>query len=131
MLGEQILVDSRLVVEAFGVAGRHQLDQIVITGQIFGEQNQVIGCLAGRAALGPPISRRDIHLAAEDRIQSAFARLVVKDHRREHVPVLGDRHRRHVQLHRPVEQFLDPARAVEQRILGVQVKVDEVGHIDG
>ena len=30
MRGEQILVDARLVVEPLGVAGRHQLDQVVI-----------------------------------------------------------------------------------------------------
>ena len=30
--------------------------------------------------------------------------------------------------HGLVEQLLDPARAVEQRELGVQVKMDEVGH---
>ena len=56
----------------------------------------------------------------------ALARLVVEDDRREHVAVLGDRHRRHLQLDRLVEQLLDPARAVEQRELGVEVEVDEV-----
>ena len=29
---------------------------------------------------------------------------------------------------RLVEQLVDPARAVEQRELGVQVQMDEVGH---
>ena len=60
----------------------------------------------------------------------ALARLVVEDDRREHVAVLGDRHRRHLQLHRLVEQLLDPAGAVEQRVLGVQMEMDEVGHGD-
>ncbi len=59
----------------------------------------------------------------------ALARLVVEDDRREHVAVLGDRQRRHLQLDRLVEQLLDPARAVEQRVLGVQVQVDELSHV--
>ena len=42
--------------------------------------------------------------------------------------MLGDGHRRHLQLDRLVEQFFDPARPVEQRVLGVQMEVDEVGH---
>ena len=52
--------------------------------------------------------------------------MIVKDHRREHVAVLGDRERRHLQLDRFVEQLVDAAGAVEQRELGVQVEVDEL-----
>jgi hypothetical protein len=42
--------------------------------------------------------------------------------------VLSDRYRRHLQLHRMIEQLLDAARAVEKRVLRVEVKVNEVGH---
>ena len=42
--------------------------------------------------------------------------------------MLGDRDRRHLQLDRLIEQLVDPARAVEQRELGVQVEVDELAH---
>jgi hypothetical protein len=52
----------------------------------------------------------------------------MKDHRREHVPVLGDRDRRHFQPRRLVDQLVDAASPVEKRILGMKVKVDEVGH---
>ena len=41
--------------------------------------------------------------------------------------MLGHGHRRHLQLGGTVEQLADPARAVEQRELGVQVQVDELG----
>ena len=58
----------------------------------------------------------------------AVARVVVEDDRREHVAVLGDRERRHLQLDRFVEQLVDAAGAVEERELGVQVEVDEVRH---
>jgi hypothetical protein len=40
--------------------------------------------------------------------------VIVKDHRREHVAVLGHGERRHLQLHRFVQQLIDPARAVEE-----------------
>ena len=53
--------------------------------------------------------------------------MIVKDHRREQVAVLGDGERRHLQLHRLIEQLVDPAGTVEQRELGVQVKVGEFG----
>src|SRR6185436_7057886 len=128
VLREQLLVDARLVVEALGVARRDQLDEVVIALIGLGQQHQVVRGLPGRAALRPPIARRDVDLAAEDRVDPALARLVVEDHRREHVPVLGDCHRRHLQLDRLVEQLLDPARPVEQRILGMQMEMYEVRH---
>jgi hypothetical protein len=53
----------------------------------------------------------------------------MKDYGREHVAMLGNRNRRHLQLHRTVEHFVDPARAVEQGVFGMQVEVDEVGHV--
>ena len=42
--------------------------------------------------------------------------------------MLGDGHRRHLQLRRAVEQLADAAGAVEQRELGVQMQVDELVH---
>ena len=42
--------------------------------------------------------------------------------------MLGDRDRRHLQRDRLIEQLVDAARAVEQRVLGVEVKMDELSH---
>src|SRR5258705_9049019 len=88
----------------------------------------MVGGLAGRAAFRAPVARGDVYLAAQDRIDPALARLVVEDDRREHVAMLGDGHRRHLQFDRPVEQLFDPAGAVEERILGMEVKMDEIAH---
>ena len=87
--------------------------------------------LAGIAALGAPVAGRDVDLAAENRIQPARPRMVVEDHRREQVAVLGDGNRRHLQLDRLIEHLVDAARAVEQRVLGVQMEVDEFRHASG
>ncbi len=84
--------------------------------------------LARVAALGMTASRCDVDLAAENRIQPASARMVVKQHRREHVPVLGHGDRGHLQRDRLVQQLVDAAGAVEQRILGVQVEMNEIRH---
>ncbi len=125
VLREQRLVDTRLVVETLGIAGRDELDKVVVPLRGLGEQHQVIGRLTRRSALRAPIARRDVDLAPENRIDPALPRVIVKHHRREHVPVLGDGHRGHLQLDGLVEQFLDPAGPIEQRKLGVQVEVDE------
>ena len=81
-----------------------------------------------RAALREPAFRRDIYLAPEDRLDPALPRVIVKDDRRKHVSVFGHRQRGHLHLRRAIEQFVDTAGAVEQRVLSVKMKVDELGH---
>jgi hypothetical protein len=128
VLREQVLVDARLVVEAFRVAGRDQLDQVVEALVGLRQQHQMVGRLAGRAALGAAIAGRDVDLAAEDRLDALLPRVVVEGDRREHVAVLGDGERRHAQLLRLIEQLLDTAGAVEQGELRVEVEMDELAH---
>jgi hypothetical protein len=118
----------RLVVEALGVARRHQLDEVLEADLVLGQQHQVVGGLARRAALVAAVARGHVDLAAQDRVDAALARRVVEHHRREHVAVFGDGQRRHAHLLRLVEQLVDAACAVEQRELGVQVQMDELGH---
>ena len=83
---------------------------------------------AGIAVLVMAAARRHVDFAAENRLDAALPRVIVKDDRREHVPVLGHRDRRHLQSHGLLEHFVDAARAVEQGELSVQVQVDEFGH---
>jgi hypothetical protein len=130
VLREEGLVDPRLVVEALRVPGGDELDEVVEALVGFSEQDQVVGGFSGRAAPGPAVARRDVHLASDDGLDPAFPRLVVKDDRREHVAVLGDSERRHLQFHRTVEQFLDPARAVQQRVLRMKMQMNEISHGD-
>jgi hypothetical protein len=74
-----------------------------------------------RSALFEAAALGDVDLAAEDRLEAAFPCVVVKDDRREHVAVLRDSERRHLQFDRFVEEFVDPAGAVEQREFSVKV----------
>ena len=63
VLGQQLLVDARPVVEPFGVAGRHQLDQVLVAFVGLGEQHQMVR-LGLRTALLEPAALRDVDLAA-------------------------------------------------------------------
>ena len=100
--GEQLLVDARLVVEALGVARRHQLDEVVEPLVGLGEQHEVVRRLAGRArsiASGSPGATytSQPRIGLMPRLRAASWNV----DRREHVAVLGHRHRRHLQLRRP------------------------------
>ena len=126
--GQQVLVDARLVVEPLGVGRGRELHEVVEPLVGFRQQDEVVRRFADRPALGEPAARRDVHLAPEDRLDAPLPRLVVKDDRREQVPVLGHRERRHLEPLGLGQQLADPARPVQQRVLRVQVEVDELGH---
>jgi hypothetical protein len=85
--------------------------------------------LGGRSAAVVPAPGSDVYLATENRLYTTRPRMIMKDDGREQIAVLGNRHRWHMQLDGVVEQFVDSAGAVEQRVLSVQMQVDEVGHL--
>ena len=114
VLREQFFVDARLVVETFGVSCGDELDEVVVALVGFGQQDQVVCRLTYRAGLCEPAAGRDIHLATEDWFHTTLLRMIVKDHRREHVAVFGDRERRHFQPGRLIEKLVDAAGTVEQ-----------------
>ena len=126
--GQQLLVDARLVVEALGIAGRYELDQVVVAREVRCEQHEMVGRLARDAAVVPPVAVGDVDLAADDRLDALPARLVVERDGGEEIAVLGHRHRRHVEPLDLLEHLPDPAGAVEQRVLRMQMEVNEVGH---
>ena len=115
---EQLLVDARPVVKAFGIARRDELDQVLVALVRLREQHEVIR-LGLRSRLVEAAPLRDVDLAAENRLQSAIARVVVEDDRRKQVAVLRHRERRHLQLDGFIQQLVDAARAIEEREFGV------------
>jgi hypothetical protein len=126
--GEQLPVDARLVVVALEVAGRGELDQVRVALVRLGEERQVgVALLLRQPVLG------DVHLAPEQRLDALLPRLLVQLDRAGKAAVVGERHRRHLQLGRPRGQLGYPAGPVEDRVLGVDVEVDEgrAGHRGG
>ena len=68
---------------------------------------------------------RHVHLAADDRLDPGFSGLLVELDRAEDVAVVGHRHRRHPEFRRFLHEFPDAHRAIQQRVLGVEVEVNE------
>ena len=67
----------------------------------------------------------DVDLAADDRLDSLRLRRLDEIDRARERAVIGERHRRHLELRRPLRQLWNPAGPVENRVLGVDVEVDE------
>ncbi len=116
VLRQEFLVDARTVVEPLGVGGRNQLDEVRVALAVLRQEHEVIVALADTAALREPAAGRHVGFAPEDRLDALLSRLVVEDDRREQVPVLGHRQGRHLLPRGLLEQLVDPARAVQQRV---------------
>ena len=127
VLVEQVLVDARLGVEPLGVARGDELDEVVVARPVGCQQHQVVGGLPRDAASAEAAAVGDVDLAADDGLDPPRACLVVEGDGREEIPVLGDGHRGHSQGLDLIQHLSDAAGAVEERELGVQVEVHELG----
>ena len=71
------MIHARLVIEAVEISRRNKLDQVSVALVVLTEQHKMIRAFGiGAAAL--VVIRRDIHLAADDRLNAMCHRLMVK-----------------------------------------------------
>jgi hypothetical protein len=127
VLGEDVLVDPRSMIEALEIAHRDQLDQVVVAGVAAGEEGEVVVRLGGARGLPvEPAPGGNVDLAAEDRLHPPVATGVVEVHRPEHVAVVGDGHRLHSEALGLGHELADVTGTIEEAVLGVEVEVDEV-----
>ena len=123
MLGEQILVDAGLIVEAFEVAGRDQFDEIAVAFLVFAEQDQVVVAIVFGAGLVAVLI--DVDLAAKNGMDAFIFGGVVKLDGAEHVAVVGHGDGGLFELRGELHELLDFACAVEQRVVGVAMEMDK------
>ena len=125
VLRQQLLVNAGLVVEPFQVAGADQLDQVAIALQVLAQQNQVVGVFAvARAAAA--VAGGDVHLTADDGLDAVGFGGLAELGRPEEVAVVGHRYRRHPLPGGQLSQARNGAGAVQQTVVGVEMKVDKL-----
>ena len=119
---EKLPVHPRLVVVALEVAERAELDEVRVALVRLCEQREVrVPLRLGATVVG------DVDLAAENRLHTGLARLAVELDGPGQRAVVGERHGRHLQSRSLLHEGRDPARAVEDRVLRVDVQVNERG----
>ncbi len=135
---QQLPVQAGLVVVALQEGQAGQLDQVAVALVGLGQQGQVVvelpaafGLAAGvvqpapaRRPLGPMVVGH-VGLGAEDRLDALGLAGPVEVQDPVHVPVVGDPEGRLPVRRRGGHQLLDPGRAVQHRVLGVDVEVGE------
>ena len=131
MLLEQLHVDARLVVVALEKAFGDQRDEVAVAFDVGREQRDVRLVAHGAVEAA---ARRDVGFAADDRHEPVLARGVVELHRAEHDAVVGQRDAGRAFLRGAAAQRIDATRAVEKRVLAMDVQMDErtqVGRVWG
>ena len=127
MLGEKLLADARLVVEAVqrGLGG--DLDQVAVALFVFGEDEQVVvGVAFGGGAV--VVLFADVEFAADDGLHARVLGGVDEMHGAKNVAVVGHGHGGHPHFLHALAELFDVTRAVEHGVVGVQVQVNELGH---
>jgi hypothetical protein len=115
----------RDVARGLDLPHRHDADEVSVPLFVTSEQDQVID--RDPPLLAPLGRARDVDFAAEDGGDAALLACLVELERSEHVAVVGHGDGAHAELFRAVGELADADGAVEERVLGVDVEVDELG----
>ncbi len=118
--GKQLPVDARLVVVALEVAEAGEVDQVGVARVVGGKEREVgVPLRLGATVVG------DVDLAADQRLDPCPLRILEELDGARHRAVVGEADGRHLELGGAGDEIGDPAGPVENRVLGVDVQVNE------
>ena len=101
------------------------MNQIAVAFVVLAQKHQVIRALRIRAAV-LVIVRRDVHFAADDRLDAVRRGLVIKIRRGKKIAMVGHGHSGHAAPRRFLGQLADFASSVEKGVIRVQMQMYEV-----
>ena len=133
---EQLPVGPGLVVVAGEEGLARELDQVPVADVALGQEDRVVvellsatGVAAGVVGLAPPVRTLgprlvgQVDLGADDRLDALFPTAPVEVEDAVHVAVIGDAEGRLTVDDRGVDHIIEARRAVEHRVLGVDVEM--------
>ena len=126
VLGEVVAVDPRLVVVAVDMGIGDDPAEVLVAGPVAGQQDQVEGLRVRLAFAVGHAAARDVRLHADDRLDAAVDARLVEGDRAVERAVIRDREAVEALRGRLADQLVDPAEAVEEAELRVDVEVCEV-----
>ena len=115
----QLMVNTRAAVIPLEVPGRTQADEVVVAGGVLGQQREVVALLLA----AEPVVGHHVGLKPHDGRDAALGGLAVQLHRATHHPMIGERDRALPQLLNAIKQAGDLARAIEDRVIRVDVQM--------
>ena len=125
MLFQQFLVHPGFGIKAFQKTRADHLDQVLVACFVFAKQHKMVVAVDAvdliKAGAGS-----NIHLTADDGFDACRNCGIVELHAAIHNAVVGDGHGGLAQLLDAVEKFVDPARAVQQAVFGMQMQMGKL-----
>ena len=109
---------------------RYQLDEVSVAGLVFRQKREVISRIASRSRPVFVRSRRDVRFASDNRFHAGALSFLIKLDRAMQIAVIGNRNGGHSGFGCLFHQLLHPDRSIQQRVLGVQMQMNErvAGH---
>ena len=127
MLSQKLFADARLVVKAVQRRLGGDLDEIAEALIGFGQDAKMVVAIALRRS-AMIIFLTDVELATKDGLDARTLSGIVEMRCAKNIAMIGDRYRRHVQRFGASDQLFNIAGPIEQRVISVQMKVNELGH---
>ena len=126
---EGFKIGARFVVKTLQMRVGNELQEILVAGEILrdeAEMKHALAVLVGAAVFLEAGGFNEVEFAADDRLDALGLGGVVELDRTVKIAVVGEREGLHPQLRRAIHQPVDPARAVEEAVVGMDVEVDEI-----
>ena len=127
MLGEDLFIDTRPIIKTVQVGGRREAQQVAVPSLVGGEQNEVVSRVLASGQGFPvlPSAGRDVGFIPEDRLDAGRDRRLVELDRAEQVAVVRDGDGPGALAGGGLDEVADPARAVQEAVLRVNVEMNE------
>ncbi len=123
---QQLLVDPRPHVIAVEVGDADHLHQVLVADLVLRQQHQVMGVPVDPALLVAQAALGDVRLATDDGLHPSLSAGLVEGHHAIQRSVVGDRQGVLPGGDSCPDDLTNAAGAVEEAVLGMGVKVDEV-----
>ena len=127
MFGEKSPIDPWLIIDTFQMGRRYQMNQIPISLQIPGKEQEMIVRIFsswGRFLL-KPVSWCDVDLAPHDRLNSLLLCLLIKLQRPIKISMISQRQCGLTQLLRTPHQLRNTTCPIQQGVFRMAVQMDK------
>ena len=125
VLLHQLVVHARAIVETLEIAGGGEAHQVLEPGLVLSEQNEMVETARALDRLVEAAPPGDVRLHAEDRLHLDLDAGPIELDRPEEVASVGQGEGGHAERRRARDQPLDAGSAVEERVVRMDMKMDE------